>query len=542
MDDLPEVKHSEALTGPLLDIQQAFGYTQEDFRFIIEPMATQGEEATGSMGTDTPLPVLSEKNKPLFNYFKQLFAQVTNPPIDPIREEIVMSLISLVSPNPNLLGLDDDEPTPRLEVLQPIVSPADIAKLKKIDRLTKQAFRSIVVDITTPAAEGTPGMSRSLYRVCTRVERAVHEGHNVIILSDRAVDREHAPIPALLACSAVHQHLVRGGLRTSVGMVVETGAAREVHHFATLAAYGAEAIHPWLAFESIAAIADRLPGKPGAIEAQKRFIKAIDKGLMKVMSKMGISTYQSYCGAQIFEAIGLSSDFISRYFTGTPSRIEGIGLKEVAEEALRTHSAAYGNDPVLADALDAGGEYAWRVRGEEHMWTPDSIAKLQHATRSGKVETYKEYAKLINDQTKRHMTLRGLFEVRPAGTPVPLEEVEPAAEIVKRFATGAMSLGSISTEAHTTLAIAMNRIGGKSNTGEGGEDAMRYQELKGGETLAGLIGKNRIERDITLQSGDSLRSKIKQVASGRFGVTAEYLASADQIQIKMAQGAKPGEG
>ncbi len=542
VDDLPEVKHSEALTGPLLDIQQAFGYTQEDFRFIIEPMATQGEEATGSMGTDTPLPVLSEKNKPLFNYFKQLFAQVTNPPIDPIREEIVMSLISLVSPNPNLLGLDDDEPTPRLEVLQPIVSPADIAKLKKIDRLTKGAFRSIVVDITTPATEGTPGMSRSLYRVCTRVERAVHEGYNVIILSDRAVDREHAPIPALLACSAVHQYLVRGGLRTSVGMVIETGAAREVHHFATLAAYGAEAIHPWLAFESIAAIADRLPGKPGAKEAQKRFIKAIDKGLMKVMSKMGISTYQSYCGAQIFEAIGLSSDFISRYFTGTPSRIEGIGLKEVAEEALRTHSAAYGNDPVLAGALDAGGEYAWRVRGEEHMWTPDSIAKLQHATRSGKVETYKEYARLINDQTKRHMTLRGLFEVRPAGTPVPLEEVEPAAEIVKRFATGAMSLGSISTEAHTTLAIAMNRIGGKSNTGEGGEDAMRYQELKGGETLAGLIGKNRIERDITLQSGDSLRSKIKQVASGRFGVTAEYLASADQIQIKMAQGAKPGEG
>jgi len=542
VDDLPVVKHSEPLTGPLLDIQQAFGYTQEDFKFILEPMATQGEEATGSMGTDTPLPVLSEKNKPLFNYFKQLFAQVTNPPIDPIREEIVMSLISLVSPNPNLLGLDEKDPTPRLEVLQPIVSRADIAKLKQIDRLTKGAFRSIVVDITTPAAEGTPGMSRSLYRVCTRVERAVHEGYNVIILSDRAVDKGYAPIPALLACSAVHQHLVRVGLRTSVGMVIETGAAREVHHFATLAAYGAEAIHPWLAFESIAAIADRLPGKPGAEEAQKRFIKAVDKGLMKVMSKMGISTYQSYCGAQIFEAIGLCSDFLARYFTGTPSRIEGIGLKEVAEEALRTHAAAYGGDPVLTGALETGGEYAWRVRGEDHMWTPDSIAKLQHATRSGRVETYKEYAHLINDQTKRHMTLRGLFEVRPAGAPVPLEEVEPANEIVKRFATGAMSLGSISTEAHTTLAIAMNRIGGKSNTGEGGEDAMRYQKLKGGETLAGLIGEGRIERDITLQAGDSLRSKIKQVASGRFGVTAEYLASADQIQIKMAQGAKPGEG
>ncbi|MDT3736981.1 MAG: glutamate synthase large subunit [Denitratisoma sp.] len=542
VDDLPEVKHSEPLSGPLLDIQQAFGYSQEDFKFILEPMATQGEEATGSMGTDTPLPVLSEKNKPLFSYFKQLFAQVTNPPIDPIREEIVMSLISLVSPNPNLLGIDDEEPTPRLEVMQPVVSPADMAKLKQIDRLTKGAFRSIVVDITTPAAEGTSGMSRSLYRVCTRVERAVHEGYNVIILSDRAVDRGHAPIPALLACSAVHQHLVRTGLRTSVGMVVETGAAREVHHFATLAGYGAEAIHPWLAFESIAAIADRLPGKPGAKEAQKRFIKAIDKGLMKVMSKMGISTYQSYCGAQIFEAVGLSSDFVSRYFTGTPTRVEGIGLKEVAEEALRTHAAAYGNDPVLAGALETGGEYAWRVRGEDHMWTPDSIAKLQHATRSGKYETYKEYARLINDQTKRHMTLRGLFEVLPAGAPVPLEEVEPAKEIVKRFATGAMSLGSISTEAHTTLAIAMNRIGGKSNTGEGGEDAMRYRPVKGGETLSGLIGKNRIARDLTLKAGDSLRSKIKQVASGRFGVTAEYLASADQIQIKMAQGAKPGEG
>ncbi len=542
VDDLPEVKYSEPLTGPLLDIQQAFGYTQEDFKFILEPMATQGEEATGSMGTDTPLPVLSEKSKPLFNYFKQLFAQVTNPPIDPIREEIVMSLISLVSPNPNLLGLGEAEPTPRLEVMQPIVSPADMAKLKQIDRLSKGTFRSIVVDTTTLAAEGTPGMSRSLYRVCTRVERAVHEGFNVIILSDRATDKDHAPIPALLACSAVHQHLVRVGLRTSVGLVVEVGAVREVHHFATLAGYGAEAIHPWLAFESIAAIAARLPGKPSVAEAQKRYIKAIDKGLMKVMSKMGISTYQSYCGAQIFEAIGLSSDFIARYFTGTPSRIEGIGLKEVAGEALRTHAAAYGNDPVLAGALETGGEYAWRVRGEEHMWTPESIAKLQHATRSGKVDTYKEYAKLINDQTKRHMTLRGLFEIEPAGAPVPLEEVEPAREIVKRFATGAMSLGSISTEAHTTLAIAMNRIGGKSNTGEGGEDATRYQTLKGGETLAGLIGESRVERDIALQPGDSLRSKIKQVASGRFGVTAEYLASADQIQIKMAQGAKPGEG
>jgi glutamate synthase (NADPH/NADH) large chain len=542
VDDLPDVKASEKLAAPLLDIQQAFGYTQEDFKFILEPMAINGEEATGSMGNDSPLPVLSSKNKPLFNYFKQLFAQVTNPPIDPIREEIVMSLISLVSPNPNLLGIDETEPMPRLEVRQPILAPADIAKLKQIDKLTKGVFRSIVVDITTPAADGPAGLSQSLYQVCARVERAVGEGYNVIIISDRAVDATRAPIPALLACSAVHQHMVKVGLRTSISLVVETGAAREVHHFAMLAGYGAEAIHPWLTFESLAAIADQLPGKLSAYDAQKNFIKAIGKGLMKVMSKMGISTYQSYCGAQIFEAIGLSSDFVARYFTGTSTKIEGIGLKEVALEALNTHAAAFGNDPVLAGMLDAGGEYAFRIRGEEHMWTPDTIAKLQHATRSGKYETYKEYARLINDQGQRHMTLRGLFEIRPAGPAVPLDEVESAKDIVKRFATGAMSLGSISTEAHSTLAIAMNRIGGKSNTGEGGEDPRRFRKVGAGETVAGVIGASRIERDIPLKEGDSLRSAIKQVASGRFGVTAEYLANADQLQIKMAQGAKPGEG
>jgi glutamate synthase (NADPH/NADH) large chain len=542
VDDLPEVKSDEKVCASLLKVQQTFGYTQEDFKFILEPMATLGEEATGAMGNDSPLPVLSDRSKPLFSYFKQLFAQVTNPPIDPIREEIVMSLISLVSPNPNLLGVDETEPTPRLEVHQPILSPADMAKLKKIDDLTGGTFRPIVVDITTPAAEGSAGMSTSLYEVCKRVERAVGAGYNVVILSDRAVSQERAPIPALLACSAVHQYLVRVGLRTSCGMVVETGAARETHHFATLAGYGAEAIHPWLAFESIAAIAADLPKKPTAYEAQKNYIKAINKGLMKVMSKMGISTYQSYCGAQIFEAVGLSSDFVNRYFAGTPTKVEGIGLKEVAEEALRTHADACGGNPVLADMLDCGGEYAFRVRGEEHMWTPDAIAKLQHSTRSGKYETYKEYAKLINDQGKRHMTLRGLFEMKPAGPAVSLDEVESAKEIVKRFATGAMSLGSISTEAHSTLAVAMNRIGGKSNTGEGGEDRKRFAPLKTDTTLADVIGRSRISRNIPLKAGDSLRSAIKQVASGRFGVTAEYLANSDQIQIKMAQGAKPGEG
>jgi glutamate synthase (NADPH/NADH) large chain len=542
VDDLPEAKVSDMVIGPLLKIQQAFGYTQEDFKFILEPMATQGEEATGAMGNDSPLPVLSDRAKPLFNYFKQLFAQVTNPPIDPIREEIVMSLISLVSPNPNLLGVDEKVPTPRLEVHQPVLTPANMAKLKNIDKLTKGTFRSITIGITTPAAQGTAGLSRSLYQVCTRVEAAVNEGYNVIILSDRGIDRDHAPIPALLACSAVHQHLVGIGLRTSCGLVVETGAAREVHHFATLAGYGAQAIHPWLAFESIGGIAGQLPNKLAVYDAQKNYVKAINKGLMKVMSKMGISTYQSYCGAQIFEAVGLSSDLVRKYFTGTPTKVEGIGLKEVAEEALKTHADAWSDNPVLADMLDCGGEYAFRVRGEEHMWTPDAIAKLQHATRSGKYETYKEYARLINDQTRRHMTLRGLFELRPAGPAVSIDEVEPAKEIVKRFATGAMSLGSISTEAHSTLAVAMNRIGGKSNTGEGGEDRKRFAPLKHDTTLADVIGKGRISRDIRLKAGDSLRSAIKQVASGRFGVTAEYLANADQLQIKMAQGAKPGEG
>ncbi|MGL4996201.1 MAG: glutamate synthase-related protein, partial [Deefgea sp.] len=345
---------------------------------------------------------------------------------------------------------------------------------------------------------------------------------------------------ALLATSAVHQHLVKRGLRTSTGLVVETGSARETHHIALLGGYGAEAVYPYL---TLATLADLANGDAElAAKYQKNFIKAVGKGLMKVMSKMGISTYMSYTGAQIFEAIGLQKSLVKKYFTGTASNIEGIGLFDVAEEAVRLHTAAFSADPVLANQLEAGGEYAFRIRGEDHLWTPDSIAKLQHATRSNSYSTYKEYAALINDQSKRHLTLRGLFEIKPAGAPVPLAEVESAAEIVKRFATGAMSLGSISTEAHSTLAIAMNRIGGKSNTGEGGEDAARFQVLKAGQTLSEVIGKSRIERDYTFKDGDSLRSSIKQVASGRFGVTTEYLVNADQIQIKMAQGAKPGEG
>ncbi|WP_027490944.1 glutamate synthase-related protein [Methyloversatilis discipulorum] len=544
LTELEEIKYATERSETLLDTQQAFGYTQEDIKFILAPMAAGGEEAIGSMGNDSALPVLSDKNKPLYSYFKQLFAQVTNPPIDPIREEIVMSLASFIGPRPNLMGVADNEDglTPRLEVTQPVLTNEDVLRLRDIERLTGGKYRSLVLDITYPAANGAAACEGAIKRLQEAAEKSVADGFNIVILSDRAASRDRVAIPALLATSAVHHHLVRKGLRTLTGLVIDTGSARETHHFALLAGYGAEAICPWLAFDTIAEISNELPSGLSTKDASKRFIKAVGKGLNKVMSKMGISTYQSYSGAQIFEAIGLNSAFVARYFTGTATQVEGIGLQEVAEEALRTHAQAFGNDPVLANALDAGGEYAFRIRGEEHMWTPDAIAKLQHSTRTNKYDTYKEYARIINDQTKRHMTLRGLFDIKPAGAPVPLSEVEPATEIVKRFATGAMSLGSISTEAHTTLAIAMNRIGGKSNTGEGGEDPIRFNPVTEDTTLDKLIGSSRVEVALPLKKGDSLRSKIKQVASGRFGVTAEYLANSDQIQIKMAQGAKPGEG
>ncbi len=534
---------SPAMANPspsLLDCQQAFGYTQEDIKFILGPMAQSGEEALGSMGNDAALPVLSARNKPFYHYFKQLFAQVTNPPIDPIREEIVTSLTSFIGPKPNLLGVSDINPPIRLEVSQPVLSHRDMAKIRDIERFTGGKFRPSEIDITYPEAWGSAGIEARLASLVAEAEDAVRSGHNILIISDRRIDADHVAIPALLATSAVHQHLVKQGLRTSAGLVVETGSACEVHHFALLGGYGAEAVHPYLALDTLADLAHGDAEK--AEKYVKNFTKAVGKGLCKVMSKMGISTYMSYTGAQIFEAVGLQRRFVDQYFAGTASGIEGIGVFEVAEEAIRRHRQAFGADPVLASMLDAGGEYAYRVRGEEHTWTPDAIAKLQHATRTGNAAIYKEYAELINDQSRRQLTLRGLFELKPAGPPVPIAEVEEAREIVKRFATGAMSLGSISTEAHTLLAVAMNRIGGKSNTGEGGEDANRYRVLKGGEKLSEIIGAGRIERDLELKAGDSLRSKIKQVASGRFGVTAEYLASAEQIQIKMAQGAKPGEG
>ncbi|MGB5439153.1 MAG: glutamate synthase large subunit, partial [Gammaproteobacteria bacterium] len=522
LGDLPgEVGAMAPDHDTLLDRQQAFGYTQEDIKFLMTPMALTGQEAIGSMGADNPVAVLSSKPKPLSNYFKQNFAQVTNPPIDPIREELVMSLVSLIGPRPNLLGLELNNQHMRLEVSQPILTNTDIERIRHIEDHTSGAFRTHTIDICYQATAGADGMQAALASVCQQAIKAVQEGFNILILSDRSANIDRLAIPALLATSSVHHHLVRAGLRTESGLVVETGAAREVHHFATLAGYGAEAINPYLAFDSIISIREQLAEKLDEDEICKRYIKAIGKGLLKVMSKMGISTYQSYCGAQIFDAVGLSSEFVDTYFTGTATTIEGIGLAEIAGETVRWHQNAYGNSPIYRNKLDVGGDYAFRLRGEAHTWTPDSIAKLQHATRANDATTFHEFSQLVDEQNEQLLNLRGLFEFNFPAAPVPLDEVEPAKEIVKRFSTGAMSFGSISYEAHTTLAIAMNRIGGKSNTGEGGEQTERFKPLP---------------------NGDSKRSAIKQVASGRFGVTTEYLVNADMIQIKMAQGAKPGEG
>jgi glutamate synthase (NADPH) large chain len=504
-----------------LDLQQAFGYTTEDVQFFLEPMAREGDDPVGSMGTDTPIAAFSDRPKLLYNYFKQNFAQVTNPPIDPIREELVMSLISMIGPRPNLLGHEVGTHH-RLEVAQPILTDGDLAKIRNIEHLVDH-FKTDTLDITWPAAAGADGIERALDRLCSEATAAVAAGHNILILSDRAVSAERAPIPALLATSTVHHHLIRQGLRTRTGIVVETGEAREVHHFCVLAGYGAEAINPYLAFATIEQTRTENGLALSAEQVQKNYIKALNKGILKVISKMGISTYQSYCGAQIFDAVGLQSDFVEKYFTGTATTIEGADLRAIAEEALVRHARAWSDDPLYQDMLDLGGDYAFRLRGEAHAWTPQSIARLQHAVRGNSLADYQAFAASINDQSERLLTIRGLMRLNPAdeGEPLPLDEVEPASEIVKRFATGAMSFGSISREAHTTLAIAMNRIGGKSNTGEGGEEASRFKPLP---------------------NGDSMRSAIKQVASGRFGVTAEYLVNADVLQIKMAQGAKPGEG
>src|SRR5579863_9919277 len=518
LPEMPPPRPNDA--EALLNQQQAFGYTQEDIQFFLEPMAQEGDDPLGSMGTDTPIAVLSNKPKLLYNYFKQNFAQVTNPPIDPIREALVMSLVSMIGPRPNLLGHHAGNHY-RLEVAQPILTNADLEKVRAISSLVGDAFRTKTIDVTWPASQGAAGMANAVDRICVEATDAVLDGYNILILSDRAVSPARIPMPALLATAAVHHHLIRRGLRTSTGLVVETGEAREVHHFCVLAGYGAEAINPYLAFETLDHIREQNGLKLKPYEVQKNYLKAIGKGILKVMSKMGISTYQSYCGAQIFDAVGLSTEFVEKCFTGTASTIEGAGFEEIAREAVQRHQNAYGENPLYDGMLDAGGDYAFRLRGEDHAWTPDSVAKLQHAARGNSREEFTAFTSLINDQSKRLLTLRGLMELRFSDTPVPLDEVEPAASIVKRFATGAMSFGSISREAHTTLAIAMNRIGGKSNTGEGGEESDRYKPLP---------------------NGDSMRSGIKQVASGRFGVTIEYLVNADDLQIKIAQGAKPGEG
>ena len=528
LEDLPAPEGQAHVSANLtvLDQQKAFGYTQEDLKFLLAPMVTNGEEGTGSMGTDTPISALSEKSKPLYTYFKQNFAQVTNPPIDPIREELVMSLVSFIGPRPNLLDLEGTSGLKRLEVAQPILSNDDLEKIRRISDIEDNDFHAVTLDMTWDVADGVAGLTARLDELCNQAEHAVAHGHeNIIILSDRNISAERIAIPALLATAAVHHHLIRAGLRTQAGLVIETGEAREVHHFCCLAGYGAEAINPYLAFDTVDALRDRLRLDLSRAEAHAHFIKATGKGIRKVMSKMGISTYQSYCGAQIFDAVGLAQNFVDSYFSGTATTIEGIGLNEVGEETIKRHMAAFGAPAGLANALDVGGEYAVRVRGEDHVWNAETVGSLQHAVRGDSRDQYREYARLINAQDENLLTLRGLFKIRQADEsgrqPIALDEVEPVTEIVRRFATGAMSLGSISPEAHETLAIAMNRIGGKSNTGEGGEESARFTPM---------------------ENGDSRRSAIKQVASGRFGVTTEYLANSDMIQIKMAQGAKPGEG
>ena len=498
--------------------QKLFGYTAEDLRVILTPMALNGQEPVGSMGTDTPLACLSDRPQLLFSYFKQLFAQVTNPPIDPIREDLVMSIEVAVGRQHNLF---DETPAHcrLLSLKQPVLTNAQLAVIREIDA---NGIRSTTIPILFPTVDGGKGLKAALNELCEAASKAIADGYEIIILSDRSAGEKLAPIPSLLAVGAVHHHLIRTGLRTRVGIVVESAEPREVMHFCLLLGYGASAINPYLAMDSLRDMAGdgELHGH-SADEAVEHYVKAIGKGILKTMSKMGISTLASYRGAQIFEAIGLSPEVIDRCFTWTPTRISGVGLDVIAREAAMRHRRAYAPATPDDDGLDAGGQYQWRRRGEFHLFNPQTIAKLQHAVRSGDYEVYKKYAKLVNDQSRNLCTLRSMLTLKKAERSVPLAEVEPASEIVKRFKTGAMSFGSISKEAHETLAIAMNRIGGRSNTGEGGEDPARFQ------------------RD---PNGDWRRSAIKQVASGRFGVTIDYLTNADELQIKIAQGAKPGEG
>ena len=518
IEDLPPAPYlPEADHDTVLRRQHAFGYTQEDIKVVLDPMARLGEEALGSMGTDTPLAVLSERPRLLFDYFKQLFAQVTNPPLDAIREELVTSMESTIGPERNLLNAEP-ESCRQINIRYPIIDNDQLAKLRHI---ALPGFRSTALSMLFRASDGAEGLARALDELNDRASAAIAEGHTILILSDRGVNEEMAPIPSLLATAGVHHHLVRQGARTRCALVVESGEAREVHHVALLIGYGAGAVNPYLAFETLDdMIRQQLLAGITHDQAVINYVRALNKGILKVMSKMGISTLQSYCGAQIFEAVGLEQTFVDRYFTWTASRIGGVGLDEIAREVLVRYARAFTPVRNVAE-LESGGEYQWRREGEWHLFNPETVYKLQHATRSGQYGIYKQYTALVNDQSRRLGTLRGLLGFKEAATPVPIEEVEPVESIVKRFATGAMSYGSISQEAHETLAIAMNRLGAKSNCGEGGEDSSRYA------------------RD---PNGDWRRSAIKQVASARFGVTSEYLVNADDLQIKMAQGAKPGEG
>jgi glutamate synthase (ferredoxin) len=520
LEDLPDAPHVHEPDHKTVVLrQQAFGYSVEDLKILMTPMASAGNEAVGSMGTDTPLAVLSDRPQLLYNYFKQLFAQVTNPPVDSIREELIMSMETTVGAEQNLL-----KPTPisarQIKLKSPILKNEEFEKLRHLGE--SEHFKSITLPILFKVQQGAAGLERALDELCRRASDAVAAGHNLIILSDRGVDRYHAPIPALLAVSGLHHHLIREGTRTKVGLILESGEPREVHHFALLIGYGAGAINPYLAFETLDDMIRQ--GQLTGIDhdhAVKNFIKAVNKGVVKVMSKMGISTVQSYCGAQIFEAIGLNKAFIDKYFTWTASRVEGVGLDVIAQEVKLRHEHAFPDRQLNGQLLDSGGQYQWRRDGEHHLFNPETVHKLQYACRTGDYKVFQQYSELVNNQSRRHCTLRGLFELKFAEQSIPIDEVEPVESIMKCFKSGAMSYGSISKEAHETLAIAMNRIGGKSNTGEGGEDPARY----------------------TLDpNGDSRNSAIKQVASGRFGVTSEYLVHAKELQIKMAQGAKPGEG
>jgi glutamate synthase (ferredoxin) len=513
LEALPRSPVPEPDHATVLNRQLAFGYTHEDLRILLAPMASKGEEAIGSMGHDAALAVLSNRSRLLYDYFFQLFAQVTNPPLDAIREELVTQMSTTLGPEGNLL-----EPRPesarQIKLRSPFLDNDDLARLKHLDR---PGLKSLTLPMLFEAAKGAEGLARALDELRRAASEAIEQGYTILILSDRGMDRQHAPIPALLATAGVHHHLVREGTRTRVGLVIETGEAREVHHMALLLGYGAGAVNPYVAFETLDDMVRG--GLLAGVEhgkAVKNYIKALDKGALKVLSKMGISTIQSYRGAQIFEAVGLAKEFVDRYFTWTATRIGGIGLDVVAKEVLARHHRAHPGRAIPNLDIEWGGEYQWRRDGEYHLFNPDTVAKLQHATRAGSYELYKEYTRLVDDQSKNLATLRGLMELKYADRPVPLEEVEPVKSIVTRFATGAMSYGSISQEAHETLAIAMNRLGGRSNCGEGGEDPARY--------------------------GTERNSRVKQVASGRFGVTSNYLANCTDLQIKMAQGAKPGEG